>query len=119
MNAAIQILAIAGLLVILDLPWLLFTKDHVGKMLADIQKSPLKLRYDAAAVVYVALAYLLSRANSWRDAAATGFATYAVYDFTNLATLSKYDPLFAIADSLWGGVLMGAGFLAAQALKLV
>ena len=39
------------------------------------------------------------------DAFFIGLSTYAVYDFTNYATLAKYDISFAIADSLWGGVL--------------
>ncbi len=34
-----------------------------------------------------------------------GAATYAVYDFTNLATLKNYDFSFAVVDTLWGGVL--------------
>jgi uncharacterized membrane protein len=34
-----------------------------------------------------------------------GLCVYAVYDFTNLATLVNYDWRFAVADSLWGGVL--------------
>ena len=119
MNAVARVLSLATLLVVIDLPWLLFTKPYVETMLFKIQKVPLKLRYDAAAIVYVALGYLLSCAGSWRSAAATGLATYAVYDFTNLATLAHYDPLFAIADTLWGGVLMTAGYFAAQALELI
>jgi uncharacterized membrane protein len=30
---------------------------------------------------------------------------YAVYDFTNVAIFEDYDWKFAIADSLWGGIL--------------
>jgi uncharacterized membrane protein len=35
-----------------------------------------------------------------------GAATYAVYDFTNLAIFEKYNLYLAIADTIWGGVLM-------------
>ena len=34
-----------------------------------------------------------------------GLCTYAVYDFTNYSTLANYELQFAIADSIWGGVL--------------
>ena len=40
----------------------------------------------------------------WK-AATYGVATYAVYDFTNLATIRGYQPAFAVADTLWGGIL--------------
>jgi uncharacterized membrane protein len=41
-----------------------------------------------------------------------GFSTYAVYDLTNHAIFEKYDWRFAIADTLWGGILfMSARYL--------
>jgi len=55
--------------------------------------------------VYIALAYLVQQAHSTAEAFFLGLSVYTVYDFTNYAALSKYDPLFATADSLWGGVL--------------
>lgn len=63
------------------------------------------LRWQGAPVVYIALAYLLLQTHSNLQAFLTGLATYAVYDFTNYATLTNYDLKFAIADSLWGGVV--------------
>jgi uncharacterized membrane protein len=119
MNAVLQILALGTLLLVMDLPWLYATNKYTTKMIADIQKTPLKLRYDAAVVVYVALGYLLTRMRSWKDAALSGAAVYAVYDFTNLSTITNYDPMFAVADSLWGGTLMGSAYLAANYLKLL
>jgi uncharacterized membrane protein len=34
-----------------------------------------------------------------------GLAVYTVYEFTNYAALTRYELDFAVADSLWGGVL--------------
>ena len=93
------------LLILLDLPWLMVTSPFVKTMIQGIQSSPLRFHYPAAAVVYAALAYLITRTTTPLDAFFLGSATYAVYDFTNLATLKGYSASFAIVDSLWGGIL--------------
>lgn len=95
----------AVLLVVLDLPWLLVSAPYVQGMIQRIQGSPLHLAYLPAVVVYLAMAYLLLRTKSPLEAFYVGAATYAVYDFTNLATIKHYDLSFALADSLWGGIL--------------
>ena len=74
-------------------------------MILQIQGSPVKLNYWAAGVVYLALAFLILQTKTPQEAFYYGAATYAVYDFTNLATLKDYDPKFAAADSLWCGIL--------------
>ena len=93
------------LIVVVDLPWLMLTSDKVQKMIRSIQKSDLQLRFAPAAVVYIALAYLATLPKNPKDAFLLGLCTYAVYDFTNLATLKNYSLEFAIMDSLWGGIL--------------
>jgi uncharacterized membrane protein len=39
-----------------------------------------------------------------------GLCVYAVYDFTNLSTLDGWSWRFALADSLWGGVITAVVF---------
>jgi len=39
------------------------------------------------------------------DAFLLGFATYAIYDFTNYTLLNEYSLKIGIMDSLWGGIL--------------
>jgi uncharacterized membrane protein len=95
----------AILLVVLDLPWLMVSGPYVKDMVQRIQGSPLKLSLLPAAVVYAAMAYLLLQTKTPLEAFYIGAATYAVYDFTNLATLKNYDLSFALVDSLWGGIL--------------
>ena len=104
-TSAKEILLTAIILVVLDLPWLFFTQKYVDRMILQIQGSPVSLNYMAAGVVYLALAFLLLQMKTPQEAFYFGAATYAVYDFTNLATLKNYDPKFAVADSLWGGIL--------------
>ena len=106
MNKKLTQLFVASFLVLLaDLPWLMVSAPYVGPMINRIQGSPLKMQYLPAALVYLALGYLVLQTKTPLDAFYMGAATYAVYDFTNLATLKNYDLSFALVDTLWGGVL--------------
>jgi len=104
-NTLRTLLPLAVLFIICDLPWLFTVTDTTQRMVKKIQGSPLQMRWEAAPPVYLALAFLVQRAKSTGDAFFIGLSTYAVYDFTNYSTLANYDLTFAIADSLWGGVL--------------
>jgi uncharacterized membrane protein len=96
-------LAVAAL--ILDLPWLMISSQWSGDMIRDIQGSALVINPIPAVIVYLALGFLATIPTTPAESFGLGAATYAVYDFTNLATLKKYQPLFALADTFWGGVL--------------
>jgi len=107
MNRDLQIFGTTVLLLILfDLPWLLLIGETAQTMILKIQGSELSLRMAPALVVYLALAYLVSKAESVAEAFKMGVAVYAVYDFTNYAMFKKYTLQFALLDSLWGGILM-------------
>lgn len=107
MFPTIQSLILLGLLFILcDLPWLWASSSVVQPMIKKIQGGmPLEMRWEAAVPVYIALAYLVQLSRSTVEAGLIGLSTYAVYDFTNLATLRNYTLEFAVADSMWGGIL--------------
>ena len=96
-------LAVAAL--ILDLPWLMISSQWSGDMIRDIQGSALVINPIPAVIVYLALGFLATIPTTPAESFGLGAATYAVYDFTNLATLKKYQPLFAVVDTFWGGVL--------------
>jgi len=96
---------LAVLIFLVDIPWLWSVSGWTGQMIRDIQGSALQMKIWSAAVVYLALAYLATIPRSHKEAFLMGSSIYAVYDFTNLATLKNYQPPFAIADSLWGGIL--------------
>jgi uncharacterized membrane protein len=96
------------LLILVDLPWLLITSGYVGTMVEQIQRSPLQFRLWPAPVVYLALAYLMTRVKTPTEAFLSGLCVYTVYDFTNLAMFKNYTPYFAVADSLWGGILFAS-----------
>jgi len=105
-----QIIIAILLLVAIDAVWLLTAGRYAIGMTERIQGSPVSFRFLPALVVYVALAYLIYQVNSIQDAALLGAATYAVYDFTNLAILKKYEVGMAAADTLWGGALFAITF---------
>ena len=111
-----QVIKNALIIAAIDLPYLLLVSGQFRPMVAAIQGSPLQFRLWAAIPVYFALGYLLTLPTNWRQSAFIGAATYAVYDFTNLATLSRYPLQFAIQDTLWGGALMAIAFKVSQLL---
>jgi uncharacterized membrane protein len=111
-----QVIKNAILIAAIDLPYLLLVSGQFKPMVAAIQGSPLQFRLWSAIPVYLALGYLLTLAGGWRQAALIGAATYAVYDFTNYATLTKYPLHFAIQDTLWGATLMAIAFKVGQAI---
>jgi uncharacterized membrane protein len=108
MNYITKLCIATVLLFILDIPWLLYNKSWFIPMMSRIQGSPAEMKLWPAIVVYPVMAYVLLEADSIQKAFAYGAASYAIYDFTNLATIKGYDPLFAVADTLWGGVLFSA-----------
>lgn len=110
-----QVIKNALIIAVIDAPYLLLVSGQFKPMVAAIQGSPLQFRMWAAVPVYIALGYLLSLAGSWKQAALVGSATYAVYDFTNLATLTRYPLSFALQDTLWGGILMALAFTVGRA----
>ena len=94
------------LLILIDLLWLVPLSSVFSTLVKDIQGHAPNFRLGPAIVVYIALAYLVHRSKTVQDAFFMGAATYAVYDFTNLAIFEKYNLYLAIADTIWGGVLM-------------
>ena len=95
----------AIMLLIVDLLWLSTGGKYAVRMTEKIQGQPVNFRYTSALVVYLALAYMVLQTTSYQQAFLYGLTTYMVYDFTNYALLKDYYLKFAIADSLWGGIL--------------
>jgi len=106
MNTIQQILALALLTGVMDLPWLFIQGPVVQDIVRDIQADrSMNARLWGAVPVYLALGYLISEIHSAPRAFLAGMATYMVYDFTQIVTFDKYPLWFALADSMWGGVL--------------
>jgi len=113
-----QMLFAIPLFLAVDAVWLLTAGKYAVGMTERIQGSPVTMRLGPAFVVYVALAYLIYQVSSVQDAALLGAATYAVYDFTSMAILKKYELGMAAADTLWGGALFAIVFTLLKRLGL-
>lgn len=107
MNDLQKTLGLTLLSAILDLPWLYIQGPAVKDIVRDIQADrSMNVRLWGAIPVYLALGYLVSQIHSAPRAFLAGMCTYAVYDFTQIVTFDKYPVWFAMADSLWGGLLV-------------
>lgn len=107
MNEIQKILGLSLLALIIDLPWLYIQGPVVQDLIRDIQADrSMNVRLWGAVPVYLAIGYLLTQIHSAPRAFLAGMCTYAVYDFTQIVTFDKYPIWFALADSLWGGLLM-------------
>jgi len=107
MNDFQKVLGLSLLTVIIDLPWLYIQGPAVRDLIQDIQVDrSMNVRLWGALPVYLAIGYLVSQIHSAPRAFLAGMCTYAVYDFTQIVTFDKYPLWFALADSLWGGLLM-------------
>ena len=101
-----SIIPLALLFILCDLPWLYVSSTWAQKMFEKVQGgTPFRIRWEGVPSVYLALAVLIQSARSVEEAGIIGLAAYSIYDFTNYSTLSNYQLEFAIADSLWGGIL--------------
>lgn len=105
MEQTYLLLKTAGIIFLVDIFWLLTGGIYARKMTERIQGKPIQLRFASAILVYFFLAYMLLQTKSAKEAFIYGICIYGVYDFTNHAILEQYDWKFAIADTLWGGVL--------------
>lgn len=90
---------------VVDLIWLSTGGPYALKVAENIQGSRVTLNPYYAAVVYVFLAYMLMNTNTIMEAFLFGVCIYGVYDFTTLAIFKNYDVRFAVADTIWGGIL--------------
>jgi uncharacterized membrane protein len=101
---------------VFDALWLgVVAKSFYGKQIGALMVP--QMNWVAAGLVYVVMIaglvwFVITPAvqqHSWLHAlyvgAFFGFVTYAVYDFTNLATLKGWPIPMVVVDMLWGTVL--------------
>ena len=97
-------------LVAIDFAYLTVIKGHFARQIAAVQGSPMVVNAFAAIITYVFLIFglnyfIIRPGRSAWDAFLLGLVVYGVYDFTNLALLSKWQLFTAVTDTLWGGAL--------------
>jgi uncharacterized membrane protein len=107
-------LIVAVAILIMDSIWLTLQYDYNVNIIKNVQKSPMKIRYIPAALVYVILPiavtyFAILQSKSWKESmikgALLGLSIYSVYDLTNLATFEKWTVRLALQDIAWGTFL--------------
>ena len=98
------------LLLIIDSIWVgLFAAPKYRKSILEIQGEPLVVNMKMAVLVYFAMTLLLmlclSKNFTTQETFLVGFLSYFIYDFTNASIFKKWDKLFGLFDSIWGGIL--------------
>jgi uncharacterized membrane protein len=90
-------------------------------LFADIQKSPLTIRFLQAVAVYLLIALAIwffvfqvadssvskNPGKAFAVGATLGFSMYGLYDLTNFATLRGYTLEMTLVDMAWGTFLCG------------
>jgi len=123
---------ILGVCLFLDSLWLGSRFSYYQTLFADIQKSPLTIRFLPALAVYILIALAIwyfvfqvasesiskDPAKAFVVGATLGFSMYGLYDLTNYATLKGYTLEMTLVDMAWGTFLCGtAAGSAAYLLK--
>ena len=114
MNRLVAGIFLVVFLVAIDYVYLTSRYKEIAHQIAAVQRVSLQFRAEGAAVVYLALAILLSWfalgpgntfATSVKRAFGLGVLSYAIWHGTNYAIFKKWSLWFAITDTLWGGLL--------------
>ena len=105
-----KLFALILIFIAFDSVYLTLISDMAGKMVKNIQQSPLKIRPLSFIIVYILLAFgmlhfIIKKKASVAEAFSLGIIIYGVYDFTNYTLLNDYLLQFAVIDTLWGGTL--------------
>ena len=111
-----NILVILIILLLIDAIWLNLIKDTYINQIKVIQEKEVNINYMSGAIVYILLAFGLYYFTKDEDdikekvkkGALLGLVSYGVYDFTNGALFSEWDMKLALADTVWGTILMGS-----------
>jgi len=106
----IQIVLTFVLFTLIDFLYLSNMKNTFSSMIQKIQGTKIVFQWIPALLCYIALVFglwyfIIREKKSILDAALLGWTIYAVYETTNLTILSKWNPIVALIDVLWGGIL--------------
>jgi uncharacterized membrane protein len=106
----VNIIKLTLILLVLDAIYLFSTRGFAKKVIGSIQNTPLELKPFPTFLVYVFIVsliykFIIEKNASLYEAFLLGILTYGIYDLTNMATLKNWSPMFALMDTLWGGIL--------------
>ena len=107
-----ELFVILPTVLLLDYAWLSLSLPMYSAAFERVQKEVLRIRPLGAVLSYAALVLLvwlfalpMSRVSVWY-AALLGACVYGVFNATNYAVFSLYDPMVALVDTAWGAALV-------------
>jgi uncharacterized membrane protein len=106
----VDILKLSIIFTLIDSIYLYLMSNIFKTMIKQIQGSDVKIRFISTILCYIFLIFslyyfIVSQKASIITAFLLGISIYGVYETTNLAIFKKWDPIIAIIDTLWGGIL--------------
>lgn len=106
---------------IVDSIWLFFNKNRYNSLVQAVQHHPISLNILGALLSYICVMLLIiffaipitkahvTPKNTLRPCiiygGGLGLLVYGVFNATNAGIFKKYDPLIALMDTVWGGIL--------------
>jgi uncharacterized membrane protein len=124
-NKALKTIAVSTpILLALDFFFIYLIMNNYGKMIANVQGSPMRFNIYGGIICYILIIaslyyFILKDRRSVKDAFLLGFFVYGILETTNYAILTNWNPIIALFDTVWGGVLYaGTAYLTYYFLKL-
>lgn len=108
-----DIATITATFLVLDGIYFTINSKFLSTTIKNIQNTPLKMNYVAAAFTYafmVAILYyfIIKENRKAMDAFYLGLGVYGVYELTNYATFSNWPLYLVLMDTLWGGIIFAS-----------
>lgn len=106
----IDVLLVAGILIVLDGTFIYFMKNRFVKQLQKITGKSISVNMSAVVACYTLLVFglyyfVIYKNLSLFDSGLLGFMIYGVYETTSMAIFADWNIVNAVIDSIWGGVL--------------
>ena len=106
----LQIFITFVVIILLDLVYLLSTKDFFNNIVKEIQGSNISINYLGVISCYIFIVlglnlFIINENKSILYAFLLGIMVYGVYDTTNYAIFDKWPETAVVMDVLWGGIL--------------
>lgn len=112
MNNMLTFFKTASVLFMVELIWITTGGTYTIKIVEDIQGEPIQLRYEISIFLFLILAYMILQTKSAIEAFLYGVCIYGFSNFNSYFLFTHYDLKYAIAETLWGGILfVTSGYL--------
>lgn len=103
-------LLIGIIILALDSVYLSLAKNLFSKQIKLVQKEPFKLNIYSAILCYILLTlgiyyFVIEKNLSYKEAFFLGFIIYGIFDTTTMSIFNDWNPLLALLDTCWGGIL--------------